>query len=81
MMFSLNYIRLRANAIWTIDINTEGADWKLPIKFKFEAIIVNKKLSNSSKKNFKALRQQLKKYANYFTLCLIFDYLKIFFFF
>lgn len=69
MIFSLNYVRLRANDISVVNLY-ENPDQILPITFKFETIMFNKNLAISSgqptkdAKALKAMRQQMKRYAN-----------------
>lgn len=62
MMIALNYVRTRANTMWRLFMCKESEVDEMFIRFKFEAILINKNVSMRSGKSFRAMRQQIKKY-------------------
>lgn len=71
MMFELNIIRLKSNTIWGFYSFYELNLKEIPIRFQYEAIMIQRNLSMSTdKKILKGMRQQMKKYLKQFLYCI-----------
>lgn len=62
MMNSLNYSRKRANALWRLSVYKNLVN-EPQIRFEYEAIIINKNLSNRRGKSLKKMLPQIKKFV------------------
>lgn len=62
MIYRLNGIRNRANAIWGL-YRFQNFNGELPIRFTFKAIIIDKNLSNRNNQGLQAMLKQMKGFV------------------